>query len=248
MTQNKQNSFLRTWLLHNLIGWGIGGLITIPTYFTYISIAETIISFQFVFYRAISGRIPLTTIEDIITSIIIWFPFSLAVGVMQGLALRHYNIKIWKWACATTFAWVVSMILTIWLFDTLQKTNFISWNIGGVIAEIVLVGTFVGLAQAFVIHKSLSMSVLWVFSHSMGFLALGFFVTITWLIGYDIGKRLEHFFFSLGTIGFSIVGNRDLLLDIFVLLTVPVWAALAFGLPTGLIFSKYNTQPDLETF
>ncbi len=230
--QNNQNGFLKGWLTYNLIGWGIGCLITIPAFSLATAVSAQIFSVnQFAKAKA-----------DVFTSIIIWFPFSAILGIMQWLKLKHLNVRATPWILATTLAWVIPAAFLSWFFDHYQITSFESWSTKAQVAEILIVGASVGLSQAVIISKSKLMPVLWAFANSIGFLALAFLAALVWGVGYSIGKSLEPFFFSLGDFGFAIVGSRELLLDMLVLSILPFLATLACALPTGLIFSKYGDE------
>jgi hypothetical protein len=229
-----QNNFLKGWLINNLIGWEIGCLFTLPA----LTLAATISMQWFVITRSESS----SSIFTIIPATITWLPLSAALGILQGLGLQPLGIKVRTWSLVTIAAWVIPAAVLPWLFDTFHIGNFSSRGIEGQIAGILIVAVSIGVLQASVMRKSFSTSLLWVLAYCVGFFVMSFLTLLTWGIGFGIGKSLMPLFHSLGASGVGIVFNRDILLIGFVFLTAPVWATLAFGLPTGIILSRFNEK------
>lgn len=232
-----RNYFLKDWISYNLLGWLLGVIIG-PILFSF-TISPAL--FRNANYDLQTNLAP----------IFFSFPVGVGLGIMQSIKLRCWEVPSSLWILATSLGFGIPATLISWFL------NYPSWFLSYVssplgyraplflsIAEIIIIGLIVGGLQAILLRRSVLKTRYWVLAYIFGLISLGV-VTIGIFFGtLYVAEPTQKFFYSLRLwqLGQLVVTYRGELINLFTLLSVPFFAALFIGLPTGIILQKFGNM------
>lgn len=223
-----QKQFLRKWMILNWLGWLLG-LVAGPVFFILI-----IRNISDLYYY----------LDDIWEILLVALPFGISLGSIQQILLRRWNVPFRLWILATGFGIAIPATFIFW-FHNSGAFAYDSGEFLPIIVELVIMGLGIGSLQALVLRKQVASVSGWVWAYSVGFLILGIAALGIASLAFLLAEPIQKFFYFLGL--WQLVENRDLLLYLSIVVTLPVIAALVIGIPTGRILQKFdNTQISIE--
>jgi hypothetical protein len=220
-----QSKFLKEWLLFNILGWFLGLLIFVVLY-------RIIPVLDYEYYKTLSYLFP----------VIFSFPLGLGLGIMQQIKLRKRGISGLSWTLATTLGFGIPWTLISWLRDNLSLDY--QWDPYLDMARIIIVGACIGGLQAYILRKSTSLDIKpgsWILAYTIGLPALVIVEFIIYIIPVFIfAKPLLRLFREWGWWG--LISYREIFIFSFIALTIPFFAALFIGLPTGRKLQRFDNM------
>jgi hypothetical protein len=224
-----QSKFLKEWILFNIVGWFLG---LICSWVLYINVPV----WDFVHYKTLRYLLP----------IIMTFPLGIGLGCMQQFKLRKWKISGLSWTLATTLGFGIPWTLVSWVISNNSIGPLVELCL--LVAGPIVVGASIGGFQVFLLRKSVPGALKlgsWIRSYIIGLLALGIVETIIYMIPVAIfNKSLLRLFKDWGWWGLII--HRDLILFSFIGLTIPLFAAIFIGLPTGRILQRIDHVKEMN--
>ena len=211
-----RNPLIKQWVLFNYLGWLLGIIIG--------PILYTLVIFPAVWLN--------DSLDKILAPLFLSFPLGISVGVMQNFVIKQWKLPIFSWILISTLSSITTTIIIMWLFHD----NTFGKDMTIIFLAPIFAGFNVGVFQAIFLRKSISKPMLWIISYIGGLFAAVIMVLIITITAFTSADFIIKVLYALEL--WDIVWNRDLVLTIFNLLTLPIWLALVIGLPTGDILHK----------
>ena len=220
-TAKFSHSIFFRWMGLSTLGWVVGVFSTIFLIFLYSGTGFNTDIYNF------------SPLLDSIIGIFIWLPLGFSLGILQWLQLRRWSVKLSWWTWITAFGWWAISIY----FD---GDVFYSPQFGSIILLIIL-GTLLGVSQAFILRNVFSRSELWVLANVFGVCALVFLQFHFLFPPYsDHSTFLEKLMYQLfAESNQPLYNSLSTYTEEISILVFPFIGALTTAVLTGLLLAKF---------
>jgi hypothetical protein len=217
MSSTTRKAFIARWLFFNLVGW----------------IAADIII----------ARISESP-KPSITSIALWLPLGVGIGIMDWLLLRRAKFYAVPWIVAIAFSVGISgATLSASLLNNDSYAHPLWMNLFYGIVGILLSPIALGVFEAKWLAGVISRPKLWIACRILGFPIFAFLLILVGGAGAYLGKHLVYYLFYFSRdLWFEMLSGRDYYFMLFLLVILPILGTLSTALPTSLLLSMRDEE------